>query len=85
LRECDRTIETDAAASACPPPTPTRLTKIHLRFGTGFHFHPHKGHRLRLEQLPHEALHGMVTTSERVVANQILINPLRRQSACTAT
>ena len=48
---------------------PSTLAKIHLRFGTGFYFHPHKRHRLRLEQLPHEALHGMIAPGERMVAN----------------
>ncbi len=60
-------------------PYPCALAKIHLRFHAWCHLHPHKRHRLGLEQLPHEALHGVITTSKRVVTNQILIDPLGRQ------
>ena len=31
-------------------------------------------------QLPHEALHGMITTGEPMIANQVLVDPLRRQT-----
>jgi hypothetical protein len=57
-------------------PNPRPLTRIHLCFLSWFHLHPHERHRLGLEQLPHEALHRMITTGEPMVTNQILINPL---------
>ena len=58
---------------------PCPLAKIHLGFGPGSHFHSHKGHGLPLQQLPHEPLDGMITTAERMLTNQVLIDPLGRE------
>ena len=58
---------------------PRALAKIHLRFATRLHFHPHEGNRLGLAQLPHEPFDGLITATEPVLANQVLINALRTQ------
>ena len=58
---------------------PGSLAKIHLRFGPGSHFHPDKRHGLPRQQLAHEPLDGMITPAERMLTNQVLIDPLGRE------
>src|SRR6266496_6595367 len=56
------------------------LTKIHLRFGTRLDFHPRERDRLDLPQVPHEPFDRLITVTEPVLTNQVLINALRAQS-----
>ena len=62
-------------------PNPRPLTKIHLRFLPGSHFHPHKRHGLRLAQLPRKPFDGVIAAGVTVVAHQVLIDPLGRQAS----
>ena len=58
---------------------PRTLAKIHLRFGSRLHFHPYERDRLGLPQLPYKPFDRLITASESVVPDQILINPLGAQ------
>src|SRR5580692_9653704 len=60
------------------------LSKIDLRLGSRFYFHPHKGHRLRLSPPPHEALYGIVTAGKLMFAHKVLVKTLGRQARMTA-
>jgi transposase len=59
---------------------PCALAKIHLGFGSRFHFHPHKRHRLALAKLPHKPFYRLITADESMVADQVLINALGTQA-----
>src|SRR2546425_12122599 len=62
------------------PYHPSALAKIHLRFGTWLDFHPREGNRLDPPQVPHEPFDRLITATEPVLTNQVLINALRTQS-----
>src|SRR5687767_8037078 len=69
-----------------PPRVPLRnhrcpRAKIHLRLLSRLTLHSPKWQWIGLLQLAHEALHRIVAPSELLLAQQILVNSLGRQSA----
>src|SRR5271157_3022765 len=59
---------------------PGPLAKIDLRLLPRLGLHPPERQRIDRAQLPHKALHRIVAAGKLVLADQVLVNPLRRQA-----